>query len=1101
MINLKELLSKITGFDVAEIESDMELDFDLSFDSIKRIRLVNNLTTELTEAEKTYLSQHYSIEDILRLNKVSEFEELLSFLNHSQEQDTKSDQLIENKDEPNERENELRSTDLYALPITHSQYLFLLAYWSVGTLSLVSRCTIKGDYDADVFKLSWKTLLDKHPALASYFECSADAKGPRDYELHINQNPLLKNPVVTDLRELNKIEKEANLSEFSNQLLNARFDIFEFPLHKFYIFILDDQHFEILFANNHLISDGVSNQIIMQDFVEIYDVLLSGKELDIDKELILSSYLQKIEQTLELIEGQSIVDEEKERFVIPSHSKNLDDLSENDNSVYYLSTADTAALYKVAADHNLSLYNLLVSAYLLALSEISPEHTKIMLNLPTSGRIAPSYNVEGLVGCFAQNLSLSFDVTQKEDLLKLAEHVQSKINASFVNYDDLRQGVSTMDSLLDQDILENRALKKEFSSFMRNSLASVAYLSFVGKLKFQESYDNFELVGYRALTGTNRNSVDILVEEYRKQLMLSLNYDKKAFNKEDIQNLFDQIKKHLMRFRVALGVPAETVVPEKDTFSVNSRLNDEVLNAIKNIANLTDIDSNALLSEAYSITSIEKMRILTEIAATYHVEDKIKLFEARTLNEIVNCISPNSTLSVESSDSSILSPAQNWIFSYFDSPYQWAGYSRFILKSSLDTEALEKSFLTLVKKNDALRMRFIETEFGYEGKFEEEALVDIKFFEVNDVNQDEYEDQIGLLIQDEVSHLEIEDLPLFKVRVFVLEENKYEFVLIGHHLILDMISDHVLFDSLWQEYNNALIGKQEILSLGNSFQNYINAVNDTYMKNKTEIALYWENEFENFSKTTMASYDENGSNTQNDEKKLSWTFDSLLTSNLQRIASKKGNDLTLYHLISTPLYQAMSDVSNETKIAVSHRMHGRRVNNHFYMNDIGNFAINFPVILDTTEKSGMKLAKELSSKLLQVPIQGLSYDLECPTSFYPDNEVTIARINFLGDLSQKTDHELFESNLSTSNQRFTLPEDKRISEIEWIFHLHNGHLHVEVQYSSQRISDEQIQQLFQKYFSYLSEMVYEYRVENVLLQVTDFVQDTVFSQKWEKKSA
>ena len=48
--------------------------------------------------------------------------------------------------------------------------------------------------------------------------------------------------------------------------------------------------------------------------------------------------------------------------------------------------------------------------------------------------------------------------------------------------------------------------------------------------------------------------------------------------------------------------------------------------------------------------------------------------------------------------------------------------------------------------------------------------------------------------------MSIEELPLLKVRILVYAEDDFEFLVIGHHMVLDMISNDLLFGRLWNNY-------------------------------------------------------------------------------------------------------------------------------------------------------------------------------------------------------------------------------------------------------------------------------------------------------------
>lgn len=1070
---VKELIGEITGYDAMDIESDMELETELGFDSIKKVTFINHLLEHLSEEDKNALSEKYLIEDILKMQAVAEFENLIS--------EVGSNQKCEQESTRQHTKVELLEEEL---PISYSQYTFLNSYWAVGTMSLVSRVTVEAELKEDKLKDTWELLLKKHPALRGYFFKEEHASNLGQYHFRLYQGENKEEIPCYDLRGMNKINQDAILEEFSQKVINSKFDIFAFPLHRFYVFRLTDERFELFLANNHLISDGIGNQMILCDFISMYDKNLSGIKEQINQNAEVSRYIEEVNKSFQSPSGNVSLPNKAKRYEFPHReNKSTQEFGNISSLIEYLSKGDTSVLQKIAEKNNVSLYNILVSAYLLALSKLNPEAEYITINLPTSGRTSEFFDLKEMIGCFAQNLSITFDAAEVKGKAfeKVLKYVQEKINVSFLNQIDLRQGYDIGVQMKSQNILKDGKVTDMFADFTRNMLITNVYMSYVGAIPFQSSYRNVNLVDYHAYTGTNKNSIDILLEQFNHKLVFSINYDKDVYEKADIREIFDAIKHELMSFRAYFYESTEekrrkAATQERKNNSIRSETLENIRAYLEEQLGRDIADSEASLETVYGVSSMEKMRLLVKLTNQYKIEDKVALFQAQTLSEIASLVQENvqiQKVEVVEEKKPHVAPAQRWLLHYFEEPYKWSGFTRFTYLEELDTSALEMAMDALMQNVDVLRMYFKKEAGEYVPCFSEQAEKDIKYYQVPDeIRPDEYERMINNVIKKEVEGLNIETLPLLKMRIFLLGSRKFEFVVIGHHIILDMISDKLLFEKLWMYYADALEGKELPKGNKNTFAQFIEDINTRYESEKETIIAYWKQQLKEFQKTTMPFYNEFGSNIEKVQGSIKKTLGEDVTAKLMKIPQFIKKSST-YEVMLEPIYKAVSLISGRSKVAISHRMHGRLIENCSYINEIGNFAVNYPLFINVGEKNAIQILQEISEEFKKLPLNGVSYDLcaeELGTS-YPDNNLTIFRVNYLGRRNKEVVSELFAINGENENQRYGLPNERRISEIEFIFYLVENELMAEIQYSKERCSAERIEQLWDSYVQELNMLI------------------------------
>lgn len=1065
---VKEILAEITGFQKEEIKDDMDLDM-LGVDSIKKMQLINRVLESVNLEEVNIMN--YNIEQIMRMNSVGEFEDLFHGL-HSENQICIQSEL------DNTKKTGAKSD---TIPMNYSQYLFFMSYWSTGTLSLSSRIRLKGAFDYNAAVAAWNTLIKGQPSLRTYFACDDHAKALEDIVLKVEKENVELPILVYDIQDISCLNQEKIIHDFCERILNSVFDIYTFPLCRLYAFRLSENETEIVLASCHLVSDGLGNQQILRDFVTLYGKQLNKEEIVYG--IGLQEYEDIIHKSLEWKPKNEMHSKKiGERYLFPleKENTNLEPFGRIGTQIFHISKGDMTMMYRMANEENISMYAVIVSSYLLALHEMDKESKQITINLPTGGRTGKEFEFNEIIGCFAQNMTITFDVDDesKKDPVSFAKKVKNIIDEKFVNEEDMSESFYFVQRMKKQHILENKQLNNIVAQMGVNSLASNLYLSFVGNTHIQKKHEMFEVVDYKAYTGMNKNSIDALVEINDGKLIFSLNYDKDCFSDAFIRSLFDYLKYFFLRMRTIYTFKERTDKTNPDIRPVVVHDSIEVNQLQEDIARILgiEVEAEAGLEEQYGISSIEKMKILTEVIAKYKVSSKIHLFQAKTVAEMAQYI-----VSKEVENKKNLAPAQKWITKFFHAPYQWSGYSRFKFKAKLDSRVFEKALKQTTLDTEALRMKFKDygSDIGYE--IVDEAVYDIAYYSVEGKNVEKINDFVQALLEAETKNLSIEELPLLKVRVLVYAEDDFEFLVIGHHMVLDMISNDLLFERLWNNYWTILAEgtsyekKFRLAKEEKSFGSYIEETNTIFAQNKNSYLEYWKQEISG-SITKLPFIQREIENIEKDAQVKKCICSQRDTKAWQRAASILK--VSFYSVIALPMYQAISELTRQNQVLISHRMHGRMVEQNIYMDTVGNFAINYPVGLSVKNEYIDKLIQNLDYKMRKVPMNGVSYDLcgeELTEKLYPDEKVTDVRLNFLGNREQRK-YPFLEISAEDDGQRFHMKKQRRISEIEVFFYIENGCLNIEIEYSDKRCKEADIDKLLDLYLGFAKD-IFEERKE------------------------
>ena len=101
---------------------------------------------------------------------------------------------------------------------------------------------------------------------------------------------------INDLRYLDMKSREQFILNTYESSLNRKFNLNEWPLHRFEVMQTDEDEFQIILSTIHLISDGLGNQKMIKELMEIYDSIINGHTTKQSPSLTASEYNQIIAQ-------------------------------------------------------------------------------------------------------------------------------------------------------------------------------------------------------------------------------------------------------------------------------------------------------------------------------------------------------------------------------------------------------------------------------------------------------------------------------------------------------------------------------------------------------------------------------------------------------------------------------------------------------------------------------------------------------------------------------------------------------------------------------------------------------------------------------------
>ncbi|MGA6227745.1 amino acid adenylation domain-containing protein, partial [Streptomyces umbrinus] len=301
-------------------------------------------------------------------------------------------------------------------PLTPGQRGFLLAEeLSPGGGSWLARLRLSGPLDQEVFQAAVDLLVERHAMLRTVFP--SGARPPVQQELPRS----LRLPVVFEtLRDRGDVDKRAAAEA------GRRFEPWTWPLLRLRVLTLAPHEHVLLVHAHHLIGDGYSAALLMQELTDAYDLLTADRtaELPTPRATFRDHCLLLAETGVEADAGTEAGAEvacdsaadaaaRRARLSAPyqppvlrapydgSGSTTTSDANPAFHSAeFVLDATRTAALRALAAEAGATLYAPLLTAYYQQLAEATGQ-ADLILGLAVSGRDRPLPDVHRIFGPFA----------------------------------------------------------------------------------------------------------------------------------------------------------------------------------------------------------------------------------------------------------------------------------------------------------------------------------------------------------------------------------------------------------------------------------------------------------------------------------------------------------------------------------------------------------------------------------------------------------------------------------------------------------------------------------------------------------------------------
>ncbi|BAZ11503.1 amino acid adenylation domain protein [Calothrix sp. NIES-4071] len=286
-------------------------------------------------------------------------------------------------------------------------------------------CNIQGDFNSLAFQQAWQQLVEHHPILRTSFVWEG-LKEPT--QIVHNQVKLLIEQ--HDWRLMTKAEQEERIEAFLN-VEQRGFALSQAPLMRLTLIRLADTNYLFIWCRHHLLLDGWSASLLLDEVFKLYNALNECKHLHLEKPRAYRDYIAWLQQQ-DLRSAEAFWRRRLQGFTSPTSlgvQKSRHRRSEDkgyEQQQLGLSIAETAALQSWAKQQHLTLSTVMHGAWAILLSRYSGEEDVVFGSVVSGrGSLAGS---ESMVGVLINTLPMRVYANPKEDLLQWLKQLQTQQN-------------------------------------------------------------------------------------------------------------------------------------------------------------------------------------------------------------------------------------------------------------------------------------------------------------------------------------------------------------------------------------------------------------------------------------------------------------------------------------------------------------------------------------------------------------------------------------------------------------------------------------------------------------------------------------------------
>ncbi|MGB7605328.1 MAG: condensation domain-containing protein, partial [Lutisporaceae bacterium] len=368
--------------------------------------------------------------------------------------------------------------------------------------------TIEGSLEKEKLEEPFKKLIERHEAFRTSFEL-------------VDGEPVQIIHKDVDFNVIHKDVDEEKAKHIARSFVKP-FDLKKSPILRVLITKVEENKHILMMDMHHIISDGVSSQIFIKEFVQIYKGI-SLEKLRIQykdfaewqNEMYKSGEIKKQEEYwLKAFQGEVPVlnmPTDYQRPVMQSF--------EGDNISFTIEKEISHKLKEICRETGTTTYMVLLAAYNVLLSKYSGQED-IIIGTPISGR--PHADLENIIGIFVNTLAMRNFPEGNKSFKEFLEEIKTNSLQAFENQD-----------YQFEELIDKLNIKRDLS---RNPLFDVMF-SMHNVDKNEISIEELKIKPYNTENNISKFDMTLTAVESEDNVGFNLNYCTRLYGKKTIEKL------------------------------------------------------------------------------------------------------------------------------------------------------------------------------------------------------------------------------------------------------------------------------------------------------------------------------------------------------------------------------------------------------------------------------------------------------------------------------------------------------------------------------------------------------------------------------------
>ncbi|MCW8930409.1 MAG: amino acid adenylation domain-containing protein, partial [Gammaproteobacteria bacterium] len=310
-------------------------------------------------------------------------------------------------------------TDIYPLSPLQEGMLFHSLYQQSEEVYIEQmQMSLRGDLNIDAFEQAWNQVIKNHTILRTGF-FSQKGLSPLQVVLNESHCPV----IMTDVKHWS----ESDINQFFENDRKQGFDLNTPPLMRLNLLRHKSEHYTFVWTSHHILADGWSFPLIIQEVMENYELLVSQKmmpgqslaiqENSVDEYKHFIHYLKKQDSVAEAQYWKHYLNDISGATELPFASHHYDSKNTGRNKLLALelSQTKTRKLNDLTQQYRITINTLIQGLWAILLSKYSGE-TDILYGMTVSGRPSEIPGVEQKVGLYINSLPIKIQVKPEQSI-------------------------------------------------------------------------------------------------------------------------------------------------------------------------------------------------------------------------------------------------------------------------------------------------------------------------------------------------------------------------------------------------------------------------------------------------------------------------------------------------------------------------------------------------------------------------------------------------------------------------------------------------------------------------------------------------------------